>query len=99
MKLNIDAGVSMLRLQRRTTLDRSAGNMILAELKVSLPVSRLATWKTTFQLVSLGALILGGAIPAEHWIHLVGVTALWAAAALTLVTGWDYLRVGLRHMD
>ena len=71
----------------------------LAELKVSLPVSRLAKWKTTFQLVSLGALILGGAIPAEHWIHLVGVTALWAAAALTLVTGWDYLRVGLRHMD
>jgi len=71
----------------------------LAELKVSLPVSRLAKWKTTFQLVSLGALILGGAIPAEHWIHLVGVAALWAAAALTLITGWDYLRVGLRHMD
>ena len=71
----------------------------LAELKVSLPVSRLAKWKTTFQLVSLGALILGGAIPVEHWIHLVGVAALWAAAALTLITGWDYLRVGLRHMD
>ena len=71
----------------------------LAELKVSLPVSRLAKWKTTFQLVSLGALILGGAMPSEHWVHLVGVTALWAAAALTLVTGWDYLRVGLRHMD
>jgi CDP-diacylglycerol--glycerol-3-phosphate 3-phosphatidyltransferase len=71
----------------------------LADLKVSLPVSRLAKWKTTFQLVSLGALILGGAIPSQHWIHLVGITALWAAAALTLVTGWDYLRVGLRHMD
>ena len=72
---------------------------VLADLKVSLPVSRLAKWKTTFQLVSLGALILGGAIPSQHWIHLVGITALWAAAALTLVTGWDYLRVGLRHMD
>ena len=71
----------------------------LADLKVSLPVSRLAKWKTTFQLVSLGALILGGAIPSQPWIHLVGVTSLWAAAALTLVTGWDYLRVGLRHMD
>ena len=71
----------------------------LAELKVSLPVSRLAKWKTTFQLVSLGALILGGAIPSQHWIHLVGTASLWAAAALTLVTGWDYLRVGLRHMD
>ena len=71
----------------------------LADLKVSLPVSRLAKWKTTFQLVSLGALILGGAMPAEDWIHMVGTISLWAAAALTLVTGWDYLRVGLRHMD
>jgi cardiolipin synthase (CMP-forming) len=71
----------------------------LAELKVSLPVSRMAKWKTTFQLVSVGALILGGAIPAEHWIHQVGMVSLWVAAGLTLVTGWDYLRVGLRHMD
>jgi len=71
----------------------------LAELRVSMPVSHLAKWKTTFQLVALGALILGGALPALAWIHLVGVISLWAAAALTLVTGWDYLRVGIRHMD
>jgi CDP-diacylglycerol--glycerol-3-phosphate 3-phosphatidyltransferase/cardiolipin synthase len=71
----------------------------LAEIRALLPVSRLAKWKTTFQLVSVGALILGGAIPAEHWIHQVGMVSLWVAAGLTLVTGWDYLRVGLRHMD
>jgi cardiolipin synthase len=71
----------------------------LADLKVSLPVSRLAKRKTTFQLVALGALILGGAVPAQSWVHLVGVVSLWAAAALTLITGWDYLRVGLKHMD
>ena len=71
----------------------------LAELKVLVPVSALAKWKTTFQLVSLGALILGGAFPSQNWIHLVGLGSLWAAAGLTLVTGWDYLRVGLRHMD
>jgi cardiolipin synthase len=71
----------------------------LAELKVSVPVSRLAKWKTTFQLVSLGALILGGAVPAQHWVHIVGVVSLWTAAALTLVTGYDYLRTGLRHLD
>jgi cardiolipin synthase len=71
----------------------------LAELKVSMPVSRLAKWKTTFQLVSLGALILGGATPAQPWVHAVGVVSLWTAAALTLVTGYDYLRTGLRHMD
>jgi phosphatidylglycerophosphate synthase len=64
-----------------------------------MPVSRLAKWKTTFQLVSLGALILGGALPQQPWVHLVGVCALWLAAALTLVTGYDYLRTGLRHMD
>ena len=71
----------------------------LAELKVLVPVSALAKWKTTLQLVALGALILGGAFPVQHWIHLVGIVSLWAAAALTLITGWDYLRVGLKHMD
>ncbi|MGH6706299.1 MAG: CDP-diacylglycerol--glycerol-3-phosphate 3-phosphatidyltransferase [Sphingomicrobium sp.] len=71
----------------------------LAPLNVSMPVSTLAKWKTTFQLVSLGALILGGAFPAEPWIHTTGLASLWAAAALTLVTGYDYLRIGLRHMD
>jgi cardiolipin synthase (CMP-forming) len=71
----------------------------LAQLQVSVPVSRLAKWKTTFQLVALGALILAGALPSQPWIATVGLAALWAAAALTLVTGWDYLRVGLKHMD
>ena len=71
----------------------------LAELKVELKVSRLAKWKTTFQLVALGALILGGALPAQVWVHTTGIISLWAAAALTLITGWDYLRVGLKHMD
>ena len=42
---------------------------------------------------------LGAALPREEWIHLTGLTFLWGAAILTLVTGWDYLRVGLKHMD
>jgi CDP-diacylglycerol--glycerol-3-phosphate 3-phosphatidyltransferase/cardiolipin synthase len=79
----------------------------LAGLRVSVPVSQLAKWKTTFQLVCFGALILNGAAPdfaipfTGGWINptSVGLSTLWAAAALTLVTGWDYLRVGLRHMD
>ena len=80
----------------------------LGGLQVSVPVSRLAKWKTTFQLVSLGALILGGALP--RWTvelgtltanvpHTIGLITLWAAAALTVLTGWDYLRAGLKHMD
>ncbi|WP_232493928.1 CDP-diacylglycerol--glycerol-3-phosphate 3-phosphatidyltransferase [Novosphingobium kaempferiae] len=80
----------------------------LGGLQVSVPVSRLAKWKTTFQLISLGALILGVAMPwwnldlgaiVVNVPHTVGLTTLWAAAALTLITGWDYLRVGLKHMD
>lgn len=73
----------------------------LAEVRVSLPVSRLAKWKTALQIVALGALVLAQsswkwwpALPA----HEVGVAALFLAAGLTLVTGWDYLRIGLRHM-
>jgi CDP-diacylglycerol--glycerol-3-phosphate 3-phosphatidyltransferase/cardiolipin synthase len=80
----------------------------LGGLQVSIPVSKLAKWKTTFQLVALGALILGGALPQWNVVlggivlnvpHTVGLTTLWAAAILTLLTGWDYLRVGLKHMD
>ena len=71
----------------------------LAPLNVSMPVSKLAKWKTTLHLVSLGALILAGAFPAEDWVHQVGIGTLWGAAALTMVTGYDYLRIGIRHMD
>ena len=71
----------------------------LAGLQISVPVSQLAKWKTTLQLVSLGALILAGALPDWAWVYQVGLATLWGAAVLTLVTGWDYLRVGLRHMD
>jgi cardiolipin synthase (CMP-forming) len=71
----------------------------LAGLQVSIPVSQMAKWKTTLQIVALGALILAGALPDLIWIKQVGIGSLWAAAALTLVTGWDYLRVGIKHMD
>ncbi len=80
----------------------------LGGLQVSVPVSKLAKWKTTFQLVCLGSLILGQALPGWTMVlgglainvpHTVGLTTLWGAAVLTVITGWDYLRVGLKHMD
>jgi cardiolipin synthase (CMP-forming) len=71
----------------------------LAGLQVSVPVSELAKWKTAFQMIALGALILAGGLPDHLWIKHVGVLSLWIAAGLTLVTGWDYMRVGLKHMD
>ncbi len=74
----------------------------LAGLRVGLPVTRLAKWKTGFQMGALGTLLAGdtgaralglGFLPV-YWI---GEAMLWTAAALTLITGWDYLMAGLRH--
>ena len=93
--LNIIAGLIILLRE----IIVSGLREYLAGLQVSVPVSALAKWKTTLQLVSLGALILGGALPRMPWVHDVGIACLWAAAALTLMTGYSYLRTGLKHMD
>ncbi|MCC6478240.1 CDP-diacylglycerol--glycerol-3-phosphate 3-phosphatidyltransferase [Sphingorhabdus sp.] len=71
----------------------------LAGLQVSVPVSQLAKWKTTAQLVAFGGLILAGALPAWLWLKPAALFLLWVAAVLTMITGWDYLRVGIKHMD
>lgn len=70
----------------------------MAEVSVGLPVSRLAKWKTAVQMVAIGFLIVGDAGP--DWLHVtwIGWAGLWLAAVLTLITGWDYLQAGLRHM-
>ncbi|OIR07915.1 CDP-diacylglycerol--glycerol-3-phosphate 3-phosphatidyltransferase [mine drainage metagenome] len=70
----------------------------LAELRVGLPVSRLAKWKTAIQMAALTALLVGDAAPPWLPTQSVGVLCLWLAAVLTLITGWDYLRAGLTHM-
>ena len=71
----------------------------LGQLRVSVPVTQIAKWKTTVQLVAIGFLIAGPAgdtlIPGVTY---VGVVGLWIAAALTLYTGYDYFRAGLRHV-
>lgn len=71
----------------------------LADLRVPVPVSRLAKWKTTVQLVAFGGFLLAGAFPHIEWLYDGSILLLWIAALLTLVTGWDYLRAGLKHMD
>lgn len=71
----------------------------LAELKVGVPVSKVAKWKTTVQLVAIGFLVAGPAgesiLPGTIW---TGTVLLWLAAALTLYTGWDYMRAGIKHV-
>jgi cardiolipin synthase len=63
-----------------------------------MPVSRLAKWKTVIQMVAIGVLIVGDAGPGFVPVAGIGETLLWIAAILTLVTGYDYLQAGLRHM-
>jgi cardiolipin synthase len=74
----------------------------LAGLPAGLPVTRLAKWKTGLQMVAIGTLLAGdsgaralglGMLPVGD----IGQAMLWVAAILTLVTGWDYLLVGLHH--
>jgi len=71
----------------------------LAELKVSVPVSRIAKYKTVLQMVAVGFLIAG---PAGELILpgtvAFGLMLLWIAAMLTLYTGWDYLKAGIQYV-
>lgn len=71
----------------------------LAELKVSLPVTRLAKWKTTIQMLAIAFLLAG---PAGDKIlpytTQIGIALLWISAIVTLYTGYDYFRAGLKHV-
>ena len=79
----------------------------LAELRVSVPVTQLAKWKTAVQLVAVGFLLagqagdkllsvrLGGDDPVVTYI---GIGLLWLSALVTLYTGYDYFRAGVRHL-
>jgi cardiolipin synthase len=71
----------------------------LGELQVSVPVTWIAKWKTTAQLLAVGFLIAGPA-GDEFFAHVtrIGIGLLWIAALLTLYTGYDYFRAGLRHV-
>jgi len=72
----------------------------LAELRVSVPVTRLAKWKTTLQLIAVGFLITGKAgNMVMAGLTDIGIGLLWLSALLTLYTGWDYLRAGLHHLN
>src|SRR3954469_1245848 len=74
----------------------------LAGLRIGLPVTKLAKWKTGFQMGAIGTLLAGdSAAPLLHlsWLRVstIGEAGLWVAAALTLITGWDSLTAGWRH--
>jgi cardiolipin synthase (CMP-forming) len=81
----------------------------LAALRVSVPVTKLAKWKTTVQLIAIGFLLAGDAgdqlmalIPAVSQLGPVvtqlGLLLLWISAIFTIYTGWDYFRAGIHHL-
>ena len=73
----------------------------LAGVKITMPVSRLSQWKTTLQMIALGFLLVGPAGPYFGPLSTaeIGVIGLWLAAFITIITGYDYLRAGLRRVD
>ncbi|MSO84552.1 MAG: CDP-diacylglycerol--glycerol-3-phosphate 3-phosphatidyltransferase [Rhodospirillales bacterium] len=73
----------------------------LADVRVGVPVSRLAKYKTGLQMTTIGFLIVGDAGPAFGPFSTteIGVAGLWVAAVLTIVTGYDYLVAGFRHIN
>ena len=71
----------------------------LSEVNVSVPVTNLAKWKTVGQNVAIGFLLAGSAGDKIFpWTSLTGLCLLWAAALVTLYTGWDYFRAGVKHV-
>jgi len=71
----------------------------LAGVDIGVPVTTLAKWKTALQMFAIGFLIVGQHGPESIPTQLIGEWCLWIAAVLTLITGYDYLRAGLRHID
>ena len=71
----------------------------LAGLRVGVPVSSLAKWKTGIQMTAIGFLLVGEAGPAFLPVVAIGTVGLWIAAFLTLITGYDYLRAGIEHLQ
>ncbi len=72
----------------------------LAEVQIKVPVTVLAKWKTTIQMLALGFLLVGTAGPDFGPVTTmeIGIVGLWIAAALTVGTGYDYLKAGLMHI-
>jgi cardiolipin synthase (CMP-forming) len=71
----------------------------LAALRVSVPVTKLAKWKTTVQLIAIGFLLAGEA--GDEVLPITtqaGLVLLWVSALVTIYTGYDYFRAGIHHL-
>lgn len=64
----------------------------LAEVRVGMPVTRLAKWKTGFQMTALSMILVG------YCFHTLGVILLWVAGVLTFITGYQYFQKSLDYI-
>ena len=71
----------------------------LAEIKIPLPVSRLGKWKTGIQIGALLLLILGVEATGLEITEWLGRIALWVSAAITVFSGYVYLKAGMQHIS
>jgi len=69
----------------------------LAGVRVSVPVSQLAKWKTFLQIVALSFLLVGRYAPDAIPATAIGDLGLWIAGVLTVFTAWDYWRASEKH--
>ena len=70
----------------------------LAKLNTDMPVSKLAKYKTTFQMVSLSILIISLGFELNDLLWNIGLITLWIAAIITVLSGYNYMVKGLRHI-
>jgi cardiolipin synthase len=71
----------------------------LAEFKVSIPVSKIAKVKTATQMVAIAILLLGENASGIPWLDSIGIVFIWLAAALTLFTGYAYVKQGFIFLN
>ena len=70
----------------------------LAKMNTDMPVSKLAKYKTTFQMVSLSILIISLGFQLNDFLWNLGLVTLWIAAIITLLSGYNYMAKGLKHI-
>ena len=70
----------------------------LAKLNTDMPVSKLAKYKTTFQMVSLSILIISLGFELNDLLWNIGLITLWIASIITLLSGYNYMVKGLKHI-
>ena len=70
----------------------------LAEIQVGLPVTKLAKWKTTFQMIALPVLMVSDKISNVIPFDIIGAVAIWFAALMTVITGYDYWKSGSKYL-